>query len=107
LQAYFVAELLQSWEEYLVPNFQILIADVLEHFKDFDDDDLKCMLNNGSLYFVLMTIQADSISMCHFITEERNMNLSVHWSMLKMLSLWQLLPETRRDRLNHCEPLDG
>ncbi|KAJ7349985.1 P-loop containing nucleoside triphosphate hydrolase protein [Mycena albidolilacea] len=90
LQAYFVAELLQSWEEYLVPNFQILIAEVLEHFKDFDDNDLKY-----------------SISMCHFIIGERNMNLSVHWSMLKMLSLWQLLPETRRDRLNHCEPSDG
>ncbi|KAJ7888394.1 P-loop containing nucleoside triphosphate hydrolase protein [Mycena olivaceomarginata] len=90
LQAYFVAELLQSWEEYLVPNFQILIAEVLEHFKDFDDDDLKY-----------------SISMCHFIIGERNMNLSMHWSMLKMLSLWQLLPETRRDRLNHCEPSDG
>ncbi|KAJ7866618.1 hypothetical protein B0H14DRAFT_2504313, partial [Mycena olivaceomarginata] len=52
LQAYFVAELLQSWEEYLVPNFQILIAEVLEHFKDFDDDDLKCRFYlNVSFYY--------------------------------------------------------
>ncbi|KAJ7799887.1 hypothetical protein B0H14DRAFT_3156281 [Mycena olivaceomarginata] len=40
--AYFVAELLGSWEDYPVSKCQILIAEVFEHFKDFDDDDLKC-----------------------------------------------------------------
>ncbi|KAJ7866630.1 P-loop containing nucleoside triphosphate hydrolase protein [Mycena olivaceomarginata] len=70
LQAYFMTELFRSWRDYLIPNHQILIAEVLEHFKDFDDGDLKY-----------------SISMCQAITQGKNMNLSVHGSMVKMLSL--------------------
>jgi hypothetical protein len=42
LEAYFIMECCNSWM-YLISNAE---SDALEHFKEFDDPDLKCMVSN-------------------------------------------------------------
>jgi hypothetical protein len=46
LEAYCITELLNSWGLYSVSNADTLISDGLEHFKEFNDPDLKCMLSD-------------------------------------------------------------
>jgi hypothetical protein len=46
LEAYFIIELLNSWTLHSISNPEILASDALEHFKEFDDPDLKCMLSD-------------------------------------------------------------
>jgi hypothetical protein len=43
LEAYFIAEHLDSWGLYQNLNADTLVSEALEHFKEFDDPDLKCM----------------------------------------------------------------
>jgi hypothetical protein len=45
-EAYFIIELVSSWRHYSIPSPETLVSEVLEHFKHFDDADLKCMLHN-------------------------------------------------------------
>ncbi|KAJ7913340.1 P-loop containing nucleoside triphosphate hydrolase protein [Mycena leptocephala] len=44
LEAYFITEHLDSWGLYQILNVDTLVSEALEHFKEFDDPDLKCML---------------------------------------------------------------
>jgi hypothetical protein len=44
LEAYFLIECLGDWNPHLISNSMTLASNVLEHFKKFDDPDLKCML---------------------------------------------------------------
>ncbi|KAJ7829901.1 hypothetical protein B0H13DRAFT_1916190 [Mycena leptocephala] len=44
LQAYFSMEQLNSWTLHSISNPDTLVSNALEHFKEFDDPDLKCML---------------------------------------------------------------
>ncbi|KAJ7899920.1 P-loop containing nucleoside triphosphate hydrolase protein [Mycena leptocephala] len=41
LEAYFITELLNSWDPHSVSNIDPLVSDAQEHFKEFDDPDLK------------------------------------------------------------------
>jgi hypothetical protein len=43
LEAYFILECFNS-RIYSISNLETLASDALEHFKEFDDPDLKCML---------------------------------------------------------------
>jgi hypothetical protein len=43
LEAHFDMEWLNS-QIYSISNLDTLISDALDHFKEFDDPDLKCML---------------------------------------------------------------
>jgi hypothetical protein len=43
LEAYFILECFNSWI-YSISNLETLASDALEHFEEFDDPDLKCML---------------------------------------------------------------
>ncbi|KAJ7913167.1 P-loop containing nucleoside triphosphate hydrolase protein [Mycena leptocephala] len=43
LETHFVIECFNSWM-YSISNLKTLTSDALEHFKEFDDQDLKCML---------------------------------------------------------------
>jgi hypothetical protein len=43
LEAYFITEHLNSWGLYQILSADILVSETLEHFKEFDDPDLKCM----------------------------------------------------------------
>jgi hypothetical protein len=45
LEAYFIKERLSS-RMYSVSNLETLASNVLEHFEEFDDPDLKCMLSD-------------------------------------------------------------
>ncbi|KAJ7907812.1 hypothetical protein B0H13DRAFT_1879263 [Mycena leptocephala] len=42
LEAYFIMELLNSWTFHSISNPETLASEALEHFKEFDDIDLKC-----------------------------------------------------------------
>jgi hypothetical protein len=44
LKACFVIEWLMMWALHSISNADTLVSDCLEHFKEFDDPDLKCML---------------------------------------------------------------
>ncbi|KAJ7848195.1 P-loop containing nucleoside triphosphate hydrolase protein, partial [Mycena leptocephala] len=44
IEAYFIAECLDSWGLY--SNLDLMVSDALEHFKELDDIDLKCMLSD-------------------------------------------------------------
>jgi hypothetical protein len=47
LEAYFITERLNSWALFhSIFNLDTLVSAALEHFKEFDDPDLKCMLFN-------------------------------------------------------------
>jgi hypothetical protein len=46
LEAYFSTEWLNAWELHSISNLDTLVSNALEHFKEFDDPDLKCMLSN-------------------------------------------------------------
>jgi hypothetical protein len=46
LEAYFIMELLNSWTFHSISNPETLASEALEHFKEFDDIDLKCMLSD-------------------------------------------------------------
>jgi hypothetical protein len=45
LEAYVIIEWLNPWNLLSIPNLDTLVSDALEHFKKFDDPDLKCMLS--------------------------------------------------------------
>jgi hypothetical protein len=45
LEAYFITEWLNSWDLHSISNLDP-VSDALEHFKEFDDPDLKCMLSD-------------------------------------------------------------
>jgi hypothetical protein len=49
LEAYFITEWLNSWTLHSIPNLDPLVSNALEHFKEFDDPDLKCMLSHDCL----------------------------------------------------------
>ncbi|KAJ7891120.1 hypothetical protein B0H13DRAFT_2276953 [Mycena leptocephala] len=42
LEAYFIMERLNSWTLHSISNLDTLVSNALEHFKEFDDPDLKC-----------------------------------------------------------------
>jgi hypothetical protein len=44
LEAHFIIEQLNSWVIHSISNPETLASEALEHFKEFDDMDLKCML---------------------------------------------------------------
>jgi hypothetical protein len=44
LEAYSITELFNSGFYHSIPNPEMLVSEALEHFKQFDDPDLKCML---------------------------------------------------------------
>ncbi|KAJ7900479.1 hypothetical protein B0H13DRAFT_1622378, partial [Mycena leptocephala] len=44
LEAYFTMEWLNSWILHSISNLDTLVSNALEHSKEFDDPDLKCML---------------------------------------------------------------
>jgi hypothetical protein len=46
LEAYFIIEFLESWGLYSVSSGDTLASNALEHFKEFDDPHLKCMLSD-------------------------------------------------------------
>jgi hypothetical protein len=46
LEAYFITACLHLGGSYLISNVEILACEALEHFKEFDDPDLKCMLSD-------------------------------------------------------------
>jgi hypothetical protein len=46
LEAYFFTECLDTQALYPISNAEIPAIEALEHFKEFDDPDLKCMLSN-------------------------------------------------------------
>jgi hypothetical protein len=46
LEAYFITEWLNSWDLHSISNLDPLVSDAQEHFKEFDDPDLKCMLSD-------------------------------------------------------------
>ncbi|KAJ7902459.1 hypothetical protein B0H13DRAFT_2513217 [Mycena leptocephala] len=52
LEAYFITELLNSWYCHSISNPEALVSKALDHFKHFDDPDLKCRLI-GKFYNVL------------------------------------------------------
>jgi hypothetical protein len=45
LEAYFMMEWLNSWILHSISNPDSLVSDALEHFKEFDGLDLKCMIS--------------------------------------------------------------
>jgi hypothetical protein len=45
LEAHFIIEYLNS-QMYSISNLDPLVSDALEHFKEFDDPELKCMLSD-------------------------------------------------------------
>ncbi|KAJ7824281.1 hypothetical protein B0H13DRAFT_1919230 [Mycena leptocephala] len=47
LEAYFVMEWVDSWALHFISNPDPLVSDALEHFKEFDDTDLKCKFYNA------------------------------------------------------------
>ncbi|KAJ7888459.1 P-loop containing nucleoside triphosphate hydrolase protein [Mycena leptocephala] len=44
LEAYFIMVCLRTW--YAIPNLETLASEALEHCKEFDDPDIKCMLSD-------------------------------------------------------------
>jgi hypothetical protein len=46
LEAYLSIEQLNSWRFHSVSNPETMVSNTLEHFKEFDDPDLKCMLSD-------------------------------------------------------------
>ncbi|KAJ7794330.1 hypothetical protein B0H14DRAFT_2532893 [Mycena olivaceomarginata] len=44
LKAYFMTELFYFWQSYPISDPEAMASQVLEHFKHFDDPDLKCVL---------------------------------------------------------------
>jgi hypothetical protein len=44
LETYFIMVCLRTW--YAIPNLEPLASEALEHFKEFDDPDIKCMLSD-------------------------------------------------------------
>jgi hypothetical protein len=46
LEAYFIIEQLYSSHFHSISNADTLISDALDHFKEFDDPDLKCVLSD-------------------------------------------------------------
>jgi hypothetical protein len=46
LKAYFLIEQLNSWAVHSISSEDILATSALEHVKEFDDPDLKCMLSD-------------------------------------------------------------
>jgi hypothetical protein len=61
LEAYFIMEQLNSWTLHSISNLETLASDALEHFKEFDDQDLKCMLLTVVCWHLYEFMQADSI----------------------------------------------
>jgi hypothetical protein len=49
LETYFIIEWLKSQNLHSISNPDPLVSDALEHFKEFDDPDLKCMLSYDCL----------------------------------------------------------
>ncbi|KAJ7794187.1 hypothetical protein B0H13DRAFT_1935294, partial [Mycena leptocephala] len=47
LEAYFITEWLNSWTLHSISSLDTLISDALDHFKEFDDPDLKCRFYNS------------------------------------------------------------
>jgi hypothetical protein len=45
IEAYLIIEQLDSWILHSISNPKTLASEALEHFKEFDDPDLKCMLS--------------------------------------------------------------
>ncbi|KAJ7871092.1 hypothetical protein B0H13DRAFT_2280538 [Mycena leptocephala] len=54
LEAYFITEWLNSWELHSISNLDSLVSDALEHFKKFDDPDLKCRFYNTLVTYYQM-----------------------------------------------------
>ncbi|KAJ7920300.1 hypothetical protein B0H13DRAFT_2268267 [Mycena leptocephala] len=51
LEAYFIVELINSWGLHSTSSGDTLAYNALEHFKEFDDPDLKCSLYNALTYY--------------------------------------------------------
>ncbi|KAJ7816193.1 hypothetical protein B0H13DRAFT_1923724 [Mycena leptocephala] len=47
LEAYFIMEWLNLWDLHSISNPDPLVSDALEHFKHFDDPDLKCDMTSA------------------------------------------------------------
>jgi hypothetical protein len=52
LEAYFIITLFNSGMHYTMSNPETLVSEALEHFKQFDEPDLECMLSDFNTYFV-------------------------------------------------------
>jgi hypothetical protein len=46
LEAYYILSLFNSFGQSAISDTETLVFEALEHFKHFDDPDLKCMLSN-------------------------------------------------------------
>jgi hypothetical protein len=46
LEAYLIIEQLDSWVFHSISNPETMASKALEHFNEFDDPDLKCMLSD-------------------------------------------------------------
>jgi hypothetical protein len=46
LHAYFIMEVIRSWLQGSASSPELLTSEALEHFKHFDDPDLKCTISN-------------------------------------------------------------
>ncbi|KAJ7909246.1 P-loop containing nucleoside triphosphate hydrolase protein [Mycena leptocephala] len=55
LEAYFIIEWLKSWNHLPNSNPDTLALEALEHFKEFDDPDLKCRFYNSLAYYYQIT----------------------------------------------------
>jgi hypothetical protein len=49
LEAYFIIEWLNSWGLRSISSGDTLASNAIEHLKEFDDPDLKCMLSDECL----------------------------------------------------------
>jgi hypothetical protein len=46
LEAYFIIEWVDTWSLHSISNLDTLVSNALEHFKEFDEPALKCMLSD-------------------------------------------------------------
>ncbi|KAJ7789944.1 hypothetical protein B0H13DRAFT_1936339 [Mycena leptocephala] len=55
LEAYYILSLFNSFGHSSISVAETLVAEALEHFKHFDDPDLKCRLYNGMTHYYRLT----------------------------------------------------
>jgi hypothetical protein len=70
LEVYFIIELFNSWVYYPILDPETLLSEALEHFKHFDDSNLKCMISLVLVcWYSYGLIQANSIILSQPIIE--------------------------------------
>ncbi|KAJ7804177.1 hypothetical protein B0H14DRAFT_3154111 [Mycena olivaceomarginata] len=75
LKAYFFLESIMQLQYDLIPGPETLVSQVLEHFKYFDDPDLKCRLYN-SMAFYYEELKTDLVGAANMCKESISLAIS-------------------------------